>query len=731
MPITRPRRTPPLPRAAAPRVPRRPARLPAGNLQTTLAAQLGTWNFAVKVYLSFDGPNTAIPAWIDVTPYVDILAGITITRGRADGMSDVNVSTMTLTADNSDGRWTSTNALGAWFGQIHKGAWLRTDVLPASGVVSHRFTGFITDLPVTWTGQYASAAISASDRTVLLGQKNKLLPMISSEVLFDTATGPLTQAHYPLSEGSGTTSFGDISGNSAPALMPVAWGPGSNTAGIKASGASAPGFDGASCVSFSPTSLLAGTVLSTTVTAWDDYAGPGGNSWGELAMWIQYTGAAGTTTPFAALWDPVGACAVVFGIDGSGYLAGGTSATTAASTYSNTGAAFLPGDAPSGSPVLAGVVLGDGLWHYVSIATLTGTNPGSGFFMIINIDGKTVWDGFYGALASPNMNTLIIGGGFNGTQQQCFTGNIAAASWIHATSASNYPAQYQAGATGFYGESVDTRIARTARYAGVPQPTTLQVPAPGYNAVPVYQAGSTGPWTNLGACVHQVGTQSIAGRLPLDVMQEAARTENMPVLIDRAGNLAISPCTARYNPATAWTVDGKDIDPSTAVADDFSYTDNQLTVTPNQQASQIIVGPNGAASQAKYGIYPQSLATASLNPTEAANLGLAQIGLTADPPPRLSPFTVEAATLATQAGYGPAWYDAVLASDINSMITVTDLPPQAPAPTVNMFIEGYTETIGAGQHTFAFNTSTAPATSYFTLDDPVLGVLDSTNVIGY
>lgn len=719
MPYARPGRSRPQPFPARRRTPWRAART-VGVFGQTLAQQLAPWNFTVVVYIAWDAATAANPQWIDVTPFVNAAAGISISHGRTDGLSDVSVGTISMTVDNNDGRWTATNTAGAWYGSIRKGAWIRVDVVPPSGNASTRFVGFITQLPVTWTGFQADTQLTASDRFLFMGQSRKLLPMISSEVLFDTSTGPLVAAHYPLTEASGSTSGGDISGNASPPLVPTSWGPqGTGTAGLKFGGQAGPGFDGTSSVTFSPTTQSAGSVLQTTVANWNTYAGA--HSYGVLELWLN-TSVQGTVGQFACLYDPAGANALTFSVDSTGYLAISSEATTAASAYSNLNVVILtPGNA------VTPVYLADGQWHYISIAI---NNNASGLAVfVVNIDGKTSLTTGYFITTSPNLTTLIIGGGWTFTPaQQCFTGSIAGVSWIlTGTAASNYPAHYLAGATGFYGESVDSRIARIARYAGIPQPTALQSPAAGFNPVPVYVPGSLGAWTNLGACVHQVGTQSIVGRQPLDVCQEAARTENMPVYINRPGYLTIQPCTTRYNASAAWTVNALDIDPSSTISDDYQYYANEMTVTPNGQAAIIVDGPAGTASQALNSVYSQSLATASLNPADAVNLALAAVAAGSNPPPRLN-LAVEVASLSKQAGYGAAWYDAVLASDISSVVTVTNMPAQAPAPSMSVFLEGYTETIGENTHTFAWAVSQQTNTSVYQCDSPSLGLVDTAGI---
>lgn len=251
--------------------------------------------------------------------------------------------------------------------------------------------------------------------------------------------------------------------------------------------------------------------------------------------------------------------------------------------------------------------------------------------------------------------------------------------------------------------------------------------SPGYGGSTKIYNSSQAPWTNLSPGAHLVGTQNVAGRKPLDVMQEAAHTEGMPLYVDRSGFLAIQPSTTRQNTTAAWSVNALDLDQSTQVADDFAYTTNQMTVTPNGQAAQTVIGLPGSAgrlSQAKYGVYDGSQATASVNAIEAQSLGLGVIQLRADPPPRLASLAIEAATLALLPGYGSAWYDAVLATTLSTPVRVTNAPLAVGGGTYDCLVEGWTETITAGQHLFQFNVSPIQGPTY-QLDDTVLGHIDT------
>ena len=679
----------------------------------TVAQILGPWNYTAYVYIAFDPPSATSPYWINVTKYVDLAKStIGITRGRQDGLSDVNVGTCSLAVDNTDGRWTPTNAAGAWFGQIHKGNWLRVDVLPPSGTVSTRYVGFITGLPTAWDGLYANTRITASDRFLLLGQAPQFNTMVQQEAMSDNV-GTL-ECYYNLTESSNSPTIGDTSGQFNPAMVQQAIGGVPLGTGLTLSATQGPGFDGQQAPSFTPVSTTQGTCLTTTLPT------QGSAIWGtKISCWIKTT-YQNAANPIFSLVDPIAGGAVCLVIDANGIYLDINYAWLSASATGPT--QNITGNNTTKQPAQ----LNDGRWHHISVMLwpYTGARgyqfPNSTYSAI-----DTFQDGLHilGELAfntqalSTNMTQLIVGGGMSYVTPgfvATFTGSISdvQVSYGYTDAISHAmlsePAQVYATAnTGFSGERVDQRINRIGRYAGVPEPT----------------------WLNLSTCIHLTGTQSINGRQPLDVMREAARTESMPLYIDRSGHLAIQPCTTRYDAASAWSVSALDVENNTAFSDDFQYLINQASVTANGGTTQTINGAAGLASQAKYGVYNQSLQTASLNTIEASNAGLGVIGANADPVPRIAPLVIEAATLATQSGYGNAWYDSVLATDVSTVITVTNLPAQAPASSMTVFVEGYTETLGMGQHAFSFSTSPQTYSNALQLDSATLGLLDDTALV--
>ncbi len=727
----------PLPRKAHARAPRRDVTAAPRGTGSTLTVQLAGWAFQPKLYIAFDGPTTANPAWLDCTGFMNAEAGISINPGRADGLSDPNATTCTITVDNSDGRWTATNPSGAWFGLIRKGIWLRIDLLPLSGTVSRRFTGYITSLPVVITGLDSTAQITASDQFVPLTQAPKYQTMIIEEWLADPEGAAYIAGYWPLHEPAGAAYASDISGQAPAGAQTLAirshgvslgsgltWssvpGPGFDqvsTVAFAPSGTAIPAFGGGSSGALSSGSWLQGTVLLTASA--------------QITCWVQ------TTTKDQPIWswsDPTANYAMGIEVDANGYL----QVWQAPLSGSNTSYAlnFVSG-------ALSKVPLADGLWHQVSVKiqlpSQTSTNQS---YVAVTVDGTQVWYYFGNSPSTPagqlcpsaNVSRLLLGAaeGWNGdvaASGYClFTGNLSDVV-VHlmpnSTINPNWYSPAVAALTGHSGESTGLRLSRLVAYAGLPAPTVeFGLPS---NGNPAYMpALGTSTAMTVGVTAHPVGTQAIAGQNPLDAIRAVAHTENMPLFVDAYGRITLQASTLRQNPTPAVTIlAAQDLDTSTDWADDFQYLVNEAQVTPSGQG-QVTVDTGGAASQALYGVYDAPVNSVSLNPLEAVSLGQAVVGAGANPPPRPAPLACEVATLAVQSRYGAAWYDAVLAMTISSVVEVQNWVEQSPygaGGTSTHYIEGWTETIGQGTHLFAWTTSPTQGPT-IQLDSPTLGLLD-------
>jgi hypothetical protein len=95
----------------------------------------------------------------------------------------------------------------------------------------------------------------------------------------------------------------------------------------------------------------------------------------------------------------------------------------------------------------------------------------------------------------------------------------------------------------------------------------------------------------------------------------------------------------------------------------------------------------------------------------------------ANPGPELREVPIEAYTM-------PSYLD-ILDADISSYFSVYNLPAQAPASTMRVTVEGYTETLREQSHLIQFHTSASLNDTVWVLDDAVYSVLDSTTRLAY
>ncbi len=332
-------------------------------------------------------------------------------------------------------------------------------------------------------------------------------------------------------------------------------------------------------------------------------------------------------------------------------------------------ATSAPSAWPTGAVYFDGQVA-DGGWHHVAV-TVQGAGPSAAATVSCYVDGRAAAVTSPGPLTVPaSLNVLTVGGRddlLNLGQAQLMAGSVYGLVLTDLAAVPGLPsfaAHYAAAATGFAGERVDQRITRIARYAGVPA-----------------------RWLNLGACVSVCGPQPCAGRLPLDVMREAARTENSPLFCAGDGRITIHPRTARYNRSPAWTVQASEVDPATAFPDDFSYTANQVDTST---ASGTATRANNPASQAKYGVYGTSVQTACATAADAAALGQWLAAQNGDPP-----------------------------------------HAQLPQAAAGMFFEGVTEVIDSAAHTFEIAASPNTSGNVHQLDTAPQGQLDAGFIIAY
>ncbi|MGW1801531.1 LamG-like jellyroll fold domain-containing protein [Streptomyces sp. NPDC001984] len=256
------------------------------------------------------------------------------------------------------------------------------------------------------------------------------------------------------------------------------------------------------------------------------------------------------------------------------------------------------------------------------------------------------------------------------------------------------------GTTGFSGEAGTTRIARLASYLGITNVTS--------------QGGSFSP----------VGPQRALGSSALEHMREVERSESGKLLSRRdVPGLLFQSRALRYNPVVAFSLAYHQLETDEGeMKDDDQKLINIVEASRDGGATQRVIDQ---ASIDLYGPYPVQLEL--IKPDDNGVIDAAQwtVSRYKDPPPELREVVVDGYSLPL------ATYRALLNADVSTIFDVTSLPPEAPASTQTVVIEGYTEQIRQSRHVFAFHVSRASTDTVWTLDSPSYSQLGISTKLAY
>ncbi|MGQ5580916.1 LamG-like jellyroll fold domain-containing protein [Streptomyces sp. ECR3.8] len=473
--------------------------------------------------------------------------------------------------------------------------------------------------------------------------------------------------YYPLSEPAESATAGDVAGTGAPSLSVSQVGVGGT---LTMAGEDGPPETSEQAPVFTPVSATAGKWLTTDLGPQfeDTFV-----QYLCLEAWFK------TTT--------TGRC--IMGIHSTDLVAQHLLSIGAGGNLQiewTSGGGALTTETVSGPTTLA-----DGNWHHVVYDQREGK---------VWIDGVLVDS----ALAVPRgfyERVLHVGGYRN---SRLWNGSIAHAVVYATTSTSAGPTaatHYEAGMTGYAGEDADVRIARLAKYAGLSSVTIW-----GSTHDPI---ASQGP-----------GGGQVVGR-----MREVESTESGRLYAERDWyGLAYQSRDVRYNPdplSEVFTIDYADLETSRVqLSDDDQKLCNAVDAVRPGGATQRVTAPSSILA---FGEYEQNLNVLKTDDNSVLDAAYWLVSRYANPGPELREVPVEAYTM-------PSYLD-ILDADISSYFSVTNLPAQAPASSVRVTVEGYTETIREQSHVIQFHTSATINDSVWVLDDPVYSVLDSTTRLAY
>lgn len=418
---------------------------------------------------------------------------------------------------------------------------------------------------------------------------------------------------------------------------------------------------------FSPASASAGSFLR----------GSAGSAFqvGTAGPWLAEVWFSTTTAgrAFLALASANLDSALVF------YLAAGTGYLTVESRQGGT----------TVTTTVGGTSLANGVPHHVVYSSAA---------QELYVDGVSI--GAFGAIqAVSDLTTVTVGANHLGSAIWAGAVSTVALYADPDTTPGALASHYTCGTTGFAGETADERVQRLVSYTGL-----------GFRSTGAFSTG--------------IAEQAALGSTALDHLRDVESTEGGILLATRDGPFVwVQGRSVRYNPAPALSITWGDLEPGDVeLAYDLQSVVNSVVVTRPGGATQRLVNAASRAARGPIGRTVETLATSDLVTADIANWILQRHSA---PRPELRALTVEVYTLGITA------YRQWLAVDVSTPLTVASLPAQAPAVSLMVTAEGYTETISEAQHVLAFHTSRSETASVWVLDDATYSVLGSSTRLAY
>ena len=328
----------------------------------------------------------------------------------------------------------------------------------------------------------------------------------------------------------------------------------------------------------------------------------------------------------------------------------------------------------------------DGTWHHVS-------------FSPAYLDGSIAPGGSGHLTQSP---TVTFGGGVVAGHVN-FIGSIAhIAMFSTGNSGARILAHYQAGSTGFAGESGTARITRLAGYGSVPVGT-------------------------LDASLTNVAFKDITGTSAAAAIQDVADAEMGVAYIDGSGKLTFhnrNRPVAKTTPDV--TIDANLLAPGTRFEYDMQGVVNYFEVTAQATGIQQLARNATSEVTNKHGRRPQSKTYLVTTDAEALDRANWIVSTHAEPAARVGSLVFDVLTMtATQ-------QQAMLALEPDSWLRVTGLPGQTVGGTTADFtVQGLAEALNTDAWTLTLNAANKAVffPTPWILDHATYSVLDSTTRI--
>ena len=568
-------------------------------------------------------------------------SSIVIRRGRQDEQSQMPPSTCELTVDNTDGRFSPRNPVGAYYGGLRRNTPLRVRVNPGTGL-STRFVGFVSEWPPRWDAAEKDHYVPVRADGILrrLGQGQS--PLKSAMFRAHKLSAP--QAWWPLEDGELASAGASALDGGTPTtqiVLPAKFG----ATPIGASGA-------ASGVDFSG----GGSLKALTGQRLD--AAP--NGW-EFECVVAFD-----TLPTVA----VGALVSIIQarasgpaeLMGIGITNSGGTLYWADYIFDGVGSGGFVALLNTLRPVVAGRT-----YHLRGV----GHQVGPGLRWTVYVDGVSEFDdGFNGTLMMPTAIEI------NAPYDPAAPTQVANVSFLSSLAfwapfrAS--PTTYLAG-NGYAGELAHTRFSRLCTEESIPADVDPQS-------------------TEL------MGPQGL--KTLLELLRECEAADEALMLDQIDGRLAFSPRVVRENRAVAFTLDyaSRQVSRPLEPTDDDQRIRNDITVTRTGGSKANAVDTTGPVGVSAVGRYDEAVELNLFSDDQPYNHAGWRLNLGTVDGLRFPTVTVNLRRNNSLTASIVAITDI-----IGSRIKITNLPDVVSFDDVDLIIEGYTEQISQKNWIITFN----------------------------
>ena len=449
-----------------------------------------TWNKLADVRLwaaPFNGPDDpdASVNWVDITrPYLLMVGSgqpVSVASGRQSEWQNVNVGTFSATLNNADGRFTAGNTSSPYYPGWRTGMRLRqTETIGYKTFTTFDGNMLQPEAVVQLPNVDQTVVVNATDRLGRLQQSRQFISTLAEYVIYNG--GSNLKAYYPLNESR--PPLRDLLGGNQPMLVSYgasAAGSASTTPLVQLGQGSGPPGDDLRGPVFTPL-LDANSLLTSYASLTANLTTPITQASGETI----------TVAAWVAVNDVTRDLLIPFAIAGTNGMS-----LEVDRTGSPGFSWALDAVAGSGPPASASVFCPPPL-AAASLIALRMTLPSGVVELWRDADTVVTATLSGGAVpSSASWNQIRAGQYINGTvtHVQVYVGNGAYPRSMHL-------AQVAAGHDGLSGQYTGQRITTIAQYAGM-------------------AAGDM----DIDAGTSRMQRATLAGRTPLDVMQEAATTE--------------------------------------------------------------------------------------------------------------------------------------------------------------------------------------------------------------